>query len=176
MRVELTLPDNERPTMDCDRSGGRKYLAVQVRCLGLALVLVAALSCACVPIHSDQVSASTVSTRDPQNTVFQDAAVTYGLDVNPAIPTIGLPRVPQVLQLVQSSGASAVRTGGNWATEEPSPEHYNFSEVDQLFSLAKADRLTVLFELGKEPSGTRSEGTSTHRHQTAILRLRAAPP
>jgi hypothetical protein len=153
MRTELRLPDNERLTMDCVRSGGRKYLGARVRCLALALVLVLVLclSSACVPIHSDQVSGSTVSTRDPQNTVSRDAAVTYGLDVNPANPTIGLPRVPQVLQLVQSSGASAVRTGGNWATEEPSPEHYNFSEVDQLFSLAKADRLTVLFELGREP-------------------------
>jgi hypothetical protein len=117
----------------------------------LALVLVAALSCACAATHSDQASASAISTRGAQRTVLQDAAVTYGLDVNPANPTIGLARVPQVLQLVQRAGASAVRTGGNWATEEPSPGHYNFSEIDQLFSLAKGDGLTVLFELGKEP-------------------------
>ena len=118
----------------------------------LGLVLMAALSCGCVPTNSDQASASAISTRGAQRTVLQDGAVTYGLDVNPAIPTIGLARVPQVLQLVRDAGASAVRTGGNWATEEPSPGHYNFSEVDQLFSLAKADGLTVLFELGKEPS------------------------
>ncbi len=78
--------------------------------------------------------------------------MTYGLDVNPADPSIGLARVPQVLQLVQRAGASAVRIGGNWATEEPSPGRYNFSEVDQLFSLAKADQLTVLFALGNEPA------------------------
>ena len=140
--------------MDCDQSGGRTYLAAHVRSLAVALVLmlVVALSCACAPIHSEQVSGSNVSTRDPQHSVTQDAPVTYGLDVNPADPTIGLARVPQVLHLVQSAGASAVRTGGNWASEEPSPEHYNFSEVDQLFTLAKADRLTVLFELGKEPT------------------------
>ena len=110
-----------------------------------------------------------------RNTVLQDAPVTYGLDVNPAIPTIGLARVPQLLQLVRHAGALAVRTGGNWTTEEPSPGHYDFSEIDQLFSLAKADGLTVLFELGKSPNGTRSEGTSMRHHQTAILRLRAAP-
>jgi hypothetical protein len=138
--------------MDCDRTGGRKDVAVQGRLLGLALVLVAALCCACTPTHLDQVTTSAISTREPQHTFLQDAAVTYGLDVNPANPTIGLARVPQVLQLVQRAGASAVRTGGNWATEEPSPGHYDFSEVDQLFSLAKADGLTVLFELGKEPT------------------------
>lgn len=125
---------------------------MQGRLLGLALVLVAALCCACASNHSDQVSASAISTGEPQRTVIQHAAVTYGLDVNPANPTIGLARVPQVLQLVQRAGASAVRTGGNWATEEPSPGHYDFFEVDQLFSLAKADGLTVLFELGKEPT------------------------
>ncbi len=138
--------------MDCDRTGGRKDVAVQGRLLGLALVLVAALYCACAPTHSNQVSASANATRGPQHTVVHVAAVTYGLDVNPANPTIGLARVPQVLQLVQRAGASTVRTGGNWATEEPSPGHYQFSELDQLFSLAKADGLTVLFELGKEPT------------------------
>lgn len=138
--------------MDCDRTGGREDVAVQGRLLGLALVLVAALCCACAPTHSDQVSASAMSTREPQRIVVQDAAVTFGLDVNPANPAIGLARVPQVLQLVQRARASAVRTGGNWATEEPSRGHYDFSEVDQLFSLAKADGLTVLFELGKEPT------------------------
>ena len=135
--------------MGWNRTGGRKDIAVQGCFLGL--VLVAALSCACAPINADQASASVMSTWGAQRTVVQDVAVTYGLDVNPANPTIGLARVPQVLQLVQRAGASAVRTGGNWATEEPSPGHYDFSEVDQLFSLAKADRLTVLFELGKEP-------------------------
>ena len=138
--------------MDCDRTGGREEIAVQGRLLGLAVALAAALCCACAPTGSGQVSASASSTRQPQRTVVPNAAVTYGLDVNPANPTIGLARVPQVLQLVQRAGASAVRTGGNWATEEPSPEHYNFSEVDELFSLAKADGLTVLFELGKEPT------------------------
>jgi hypothetical protein len=44
-----------------------------------------------------------------------------------------------------------VRTGGNWPTEEPSSGHYDFSEVDELFSLARTDGLTVLFELGREP-------------------------
>ena len=140
--------------MDRDATGGRKDVAVQGRLLGLALVLVlvAALCCACAPTHSGQVSASAISTREPQRTVVQDAAVTYGLDVNPANPTIGLARVPQVLQLIRKAGASAVRTGGNWATVEPAPGRYDFSEVDQLFSLAKADGLTVLFELGKEPT------------------------
>src|SRR5580692_4931133 len=121
------------------------------RFLGLTLVVVAALCCACVPTHSDQTTASAVSTRDAQRTVFRHTAITYGLDVNPADPTFGLARVAQVLQLVRRAGASAVRTGGNWATEEPSPGHYDFSEVDQLFSLARAEGLTVLFELGKEP-------------------------
>ena len=138
--------------MDRNATGGRKDVAVQGRLLGLVLVLVAALCCACAPTHSGQVSASAMSTREPQRTVVQDAAVTFGLDVNPANPTIGLARVPQVLQLVRKAGASAVRTGGNWATVEPSPGRYDFSEVDQLFSLAKADGLTVLFELGKEPT------------------------
>ena len=138
--------------MDRDATGGRKDVAVQGPLLGLALVLVAALCCACAPTHSGQMSASAISTREPQRTVVQDAAVTYGLDVNPANPTIGLARVPQVLQLVRKAGASAVRTGGNWATVEPAPGRYDFSEVDQLFSQAKADGLTVLFELGKEPT------------------------
>ena len=53
-----------------------------------------------------------------------------------------------------------MRTGGNWATEEPSPGHYDFSEVDQLFSLAKSDGLTVLFELGKEPAWDTFGGNS----------------
>ena len=116
----------------------------------LGLVLLAGISCACIPFNSDQASAS-LSTRAAQRAVLQDTAVTYGLDVNPANPTIGLARVPQVLQLVQRAGASAVRTGGNWGTEESSPGHYDFSEIDQLFSLASADGITVLFELGKEP-------------------------
>jgi hypothetical protein len=137
--------------MDCDQTGGRKNVAVQGRALGAALALVVALCCVCTSTHSDRASASTISTRVPQRGGLKDAAVTYGLDVNPADPTIGLARVPQVLQLVQRAGASAIRTGGNWATEEPSPGHYDFSEVDQLFSLSKADGLTVLFELGKEP-------------------------
>jgi hypothetical protein len=136
-------------TMDCDRTGGRKDVAGQGRVLGL--VLVATLTMACVPTSPDQASASAISTRGAQRSVSQDVPVTYGLDVNPANPTIGLTRVPQVLQLVQRAGASAVRTGGDWATEEPSPGHYNFSEIDELFSLANADGLTVLFELGKEP-------------------------
>ncbi len=116
--------------MDCDRTGGRKKVSVQGRLLGL--VLVAALSCACAATHAEA-SASAILTRGAQRTVLQDAAVTFGLDVNPANPTIGLGRVPRVLQLVQRAGASAVRTGGNWATEEPSRGHYDFSEVDQLF-------------------------------------------
>jgi hypothetical protein len=62
--------------------------------------------------------------------------------------------------LVRGAGASAVRTGGNWATEEPSQGHYDFSEVDQLFSLAKADGLSVLFELGKEPAWDAPGGNS----------------
>ena len=135
--------------MDWNRAGGGKDIAVQGCFLGL--VLVAALSCACAPTNADEASASAISTVGAQRTVLPDVAVTYGLDVNPADPTIGLVRVPQVLQLVQRAGASAVRTGGNWATQEPSAGHYEFSEIDQLFSLAKADRLTVLFELGKEP-------------------------
>ena len=45
-------------------------------------------------------------------------------------------------------------------TEEPSPGHYDFSEVDQLFSLAKSDGLTVLFELGEEPSWDTVGGNS----------------
>jgi hypothetical protein len=139
MRVGLTPPITKGRTVDCDRTGGREEITVQGRLLGLGLALAAALCCTCAPTGSGQVSASASSTRQPQRTVVPNAAVTYGLDVNSANPTIGLARVPQVLRLVQSSGASAVRTGGNWATEEPSPEHYIFSEVDELFSLAKAD-------------------------------------
>ena len=41
--------------MDCDRTGRRKDIAVPGRLLGLALVLVAALCCACASNHSDQV-------------------------------------------------------------------------------------------------------------------------
>jgi hypothetical protein len=80
------------------------------------------------------------------------SSVTYGLDLDPANPAIGLSRVPQVLQMIHQAGATTVRTGGNWPTEEPSPGHYNFSEVDELLSLARTDGLTVLFELGREPA------------------------
>jgi hypothetical protein len=137
--------------MVCDRTGGWKDVVVRERILGVSLVAVAALCCVCAPTHSDQATASAVSTRELQRTEFQHTAITYGVDVNPADPTIGLARVPQALQLVRRAGASAVRTGGNWATEEPSPGHYDFSEIDQLFSLTRAEGLTVLFELGKEP-------------------------
>ena len=68
----------------------------------------------------------------------------------------------------------AVRTGGNWTTEGPSPGHYDFSEIDQLFSPAKADGLTVLFELGKSPNGTR-RGNVNAPPSDCYSRLRAAP-
>ena len=120
--------------------------------MGLALVVVAGLCCACAPTHTGQASGSFPSTSAPPDDSFRAATVTYGLDLNPADADIGLARVPQVLQLIQRAGASAVRTGGNWATEESSPDHYDFAEVDRLLSLAKTDGLTVLFELGKEPA------------------------
>ena len=72
------------------------------------------------------------------------------MSIRPTRPSVWR-EYPRSSSWFSAAGASAVRTGGNWATEEPSPGHYDFSEVDQLFSLAKADRLTVLFELGKEP-------------------------
>lgn len=139
--------------MVADQARGQGAVAGRVRLVGLALCVVGGLCASCAPTHSEVTSgaSASASTRTQQSHPVQAAPVTYGLDVNPATTDIGLARVPQVLQLVRRAGASAVRTGGNWATEEPSPGHYEFSELDQLFSVAKADGLTVLFELGKEP-------------------------
>ena len=145
--VELTYPDNERPHHGLEPDWWTK---------GHCRTSVLSAWCWWRPFSA--LAHQSMQTRRAcprrrcggRTTVVQDLAVRYGLDVNPANPTIGLARVPQVLQLVQRARASAVRTGGNWATEEPSPGHYDFSEVDES-SLAKADRLTVLFELGKEP-------------------------
>ena len=134
------------------RTEGQKAPAGRACSVGVALVLVVGLCCACAPTHAGRASGSSTSTSVRPDDSVRDGTVIYGLDVNPADPDIGLARVPQVLQLVQRAGASAVRIGGNWATEEPSPDHYDFAEVDQLFSLAKTDGLTVLFELGKEPA------------------------
>jgi hypothetical protein len=119
--------------------------------MGLALVVLAGVCWARGEAPSGRASGASPE-RVLHHSTQPGHAITYGLDVNPADPTIGLARVPQVLRLVAGAGASAVRIGGNWATEEPSPGHYNFSQVDQLFSVAKTNGLTVLFELGKEPA------------------------
>jgi hypothetical protein len=77
--------------------------------------------------------------------------VIYGVDVNQYDRDIGVSNVPRVLQMIAAAGGRAVRIGGNWAAVEPAPGRFDFGQVDALFSLARADRLSVLFELGDEP-------------------------
>jgi hypothetical protein len=79
-------------------------------------------------------------------------ATVYGVDVNQFDKDIGAARVPQVLSMIHQVGATAVRIGVGWSATEPAPGRYDFSSVDRLFSLARADGLTVLFELGNEPA------------------------
>jgi hypothetical protein len=78
--------------------------------------------------------------------------VVYGIDVNQFDRDIGPARVPQVLQMIHAAGATAVRIGGDWADAEPSPGNYDWRNIDRIFSLARADNLTVLLELGNEPA------------------------
>lgn len=75
----------------------------------------------------------------------------YGIDVNQFDSDIGASNLAKVLKLIEEAGGAAVRIGGNWAGTEPSNGMFNWTAIDRLFSLAQADKLTVLFELGNEP-------------------------
>ncbi|MBX6372061.1 MAG: hypothetical protein IRZ02_07380 [Acidothermus sp.] len=90
--------------------------------------------------------------------------ITYGVDVNVFDRDIGLGRVPTVLSLANQIGAGAVRIGLDWQDAEPRPASYDWNRLDRLLALARANRLTVLLELGEEPSWDAPGGN------------RAAPP
>jgi hypothetical protein len=118
-----------------------------------AYVTVAALLAGCgsaAPVGKPAPSTTTSVPASPTPT--GSTRLVYGVDVNQYDRDIGVSKVPRVLQMITDAGGRAVRIGGNWSTVEPSPGHFDWSQVDALFSLAKADRLTVLFELGDEPA------------------------
>lgn len=127
-------------------------MAKSVAGLSLALVLSA---CGSSASAGRQPGAGTTASSAPPTTTTatgETGAITYGIDVNQFDADIGAKRVPQVLQMIHAAGARAVRIGGVWATVESSPGRFDWSSVDRLFSLARADDLTVLFELGTEPA------------------------
>ncbi len=95
--------------------------------------------------------ATTTTTTTTITTGPSSTAIVYGVDVNQFDKDIGGTRVPRVLSMIHRVGATAVRIGGDWPAVEPARRRYDFSSVDRLFSLAHADGLTVLFELGDEP-------------------------
>lgn len=114
-------------------------------CLVAAALAVAAVGCSSTHRASSRPTTSA-------GTVPRAGTVTYGIDVNYYDKDIGPARVPQVLSLIHKAGAGAVRIGVDWAQVEPSPGAYRWAAVDRLFSLARADGLQVLFELGNEPA------------------------
>jgi len=88
------------------------------------------------------------------------SGVVFGIDVNQFDRDIGPSRVPQVLEMIHQAGATAVRIGAGWSNLEPSPGKYDWAPIDRLFSLANADGLTVLYELGTEPAWDAIGGNS----------------
>ncbi|MHB8319129.1 MAG: glycoside hydrolase 5 family protein [Acidimicrobiales bacterium] len=133
----------------------RRLRLVVVGLVTTGLVAVALSACTTPGTSSRRFSASSASTTPVVSTTTTQvahSAVTYGVDVNQFDGDIGPRRVPQVLSMIREAGATAVRIGGDWPATEPAPGRYNFASVDRLLSLAHADGLTVLFELGNEPT------------------------
>jgi hypothetical protein len=130
-------------------SGVRPDLRCWTRRLA-APVLAGAILVGCGATSSGG-AAATIALHGATRASAQLSSTVFGIDVDTSDADIGRKHVPQVLSMAKQAGATAVRFGGNWNSAEPSPGVYSFSAIDQLLSLTRSDRLTLLFGLGREP-------------------------
>ena len=78
--------------------------------------------------------------------------VTYGIDINQFDQDIGPAKVRQVMTMASSIGARAIRIGASWSSSEPTPGTFNWRPLETIFQDANSLGLTVLLELGNEPT------------------------
>jgi hypothetical protein len=120
---------------------------------------------ACGSSNSTSPNSSVTSTLTPKvstpTTSVSGKSIIYGIDVNQFDKDIGPSNLFKVLSDIKQAGAKVVRIGVPWSMVQPDPQSYNWLPVDRLFSMTNSLGLTVLFEIGLEPSWDAPNGNTS---------------